>query len=47
MGFQSHKRSSLCFANPREREFVNSELTRDRVSKLPLEVAIDFGLNLL
>ena len=30
-----------------EKESVNSELACDRVSKLPLEVAIDLGLNLI
>ena len=29
-----------------EKESVDSELTRDRVSKLLLEVVIDLGLNL-
>ena len=47
MEFQSHKRGSLCSANPRKKEFVDSEFARDRVNKLLLEVAIDFGLNLL
>ena len=46
-GSQSHRRGSLCFANPREKEFVDSELVRCRVSKLLLEVAVDLGLNLL
>ena len=41
MGFQSHKRGSLCSTNPR-REGVCG-----RVSKLLLEVAIDLGLNLI
>ena len=40
-------RDSLCSANPREKEFVDSELTRGRVSKLLLEVAIDLWLNLI
>ena len=30
-----------------ENESVDSKLTRNRVSKLLLEVAIDFGLNLI
>ena len=47
MGSQSHKRGSLCFANPREKEFVDSKLAQGSVSKLLLEVAIDLGLNLL
>ena len=47
MGSQSHKCGSLCSANPREKEFVDLELVRDRVSKLLLEVAIDLGLNFL
>ena len=47
MESQSHKRGSLYFANPREKEFVDSELARGSVSKLLLEVAIDLGLNLL
>ena len=33
--------------NPREKEFMDSELTRDCVSKLLLEVTIDLGLNLI
>ena len=33
--------------NPRREEFVNSEFTRGRVSKLLLEVAIDLRLNLI
>ena len=33
--------------NPREKKFVDSELTRDCVSKLLLEVAIDLRLNLI
>ena len=47
MGSQSHKRESLCSANPREKESVDLELARGHVSKLLLEVAIDLGLNLL
>ena len=47
MGSQSHKRGSLCASNPREKKFVDSELARDRVSKLLLEVAIDLELNIL
>ena len=47
MGSQSHKHGSLCFANPREKEFVNSEFARGRVSKLLLEVALDIGFNLI
>ena len=47
MGSQSHKCGSLCSANPREKESVDSEFTRGHVSKLLLEVAIDLGLNLL
>ena len=47
MGFQSHKRGTLCAANLREKEPMDSKLARDRVSKLLLKVAIDLGLNLL
>ena len=47
MGSQSHKRGSLYFADPREKEFVDSELARGSVIKLLLEVAIDLGLNIL
>ena len=46
-GISSHKRGSLYFANPREKEFVDSKFARGRVSKLLLEVVIDLGLNLL
>lgn len=35
----------MCDANPREKESMDSELARGRVSKLLLEVAIDLGLN--
>ena len=41
VGFQSHKRGSLCSTNPRR------EGVRGHVSKLLLEVAIDLGLNLI
>ena len=34
-------------ANTREKESVDSEFARGRVSKLLLEVAIDLGLNIL
>ena len=47
MGFQSHKRGTLCAANLREKESVDSKLAHGRVSKLLLKVAIDLGLNLL
>ena len=47
MGSQSHKCEYLCKANPKEKESMDSEFTRGRVNKLLLEVAIDFGLNLL
>ena len=47
MGSQSHKSGCLRGANPREKESMDLELARSRVSKLLLEVAIDLGLNLL
>ena len=47
MGYQSHKHRSLCSANPREKESVDSKLAHGRVSKLLLDVAIDLGLNIL
>ena len=47
MGSQSHKRGCLYKANPKEKKFVDSELARDCVSKLLLEVAIYLGLNFL
>ena len=47
MGYQSHKHRSLSSANPREKESMDSELARGRVSKLLLEVTIDLGLNIL
>ena len=47
MGSQSHKLGSLCFANPREKESVDSKFARGRVSKLLLEVVIYLGLNIL
>ena len=47
MGSQSHKHGCLCGANPREKESVDSKLTRGHVSKLLLEIAIDLGLNLI
>ena len=47
MRSQSHKRECLCATDPREKEFVDSELIHGRVSKLLLEVVIDLGLNLL
>jgi len=37
----------LCGANSRKNESMDSELARGRVSKLPLKVAIDLGLNLI
>ena len=46
MGSQSHKHGCLCATNQEEKESVDSEFTRDRVSKLLLEVVIDLGLNL-
>ena len=45
MRSQSHKHGCICDANPREKESMDSELARGRVSKLLLEVAIDLGLN--
>ena len=33
--------------NPKEKEFVDSELARDYISKLLMEVVIDLGLNLI
>ena len=36
----------MCGANPRKKEFVESELTCGHVSKL-LEILIDLGLNLI
>ena len=47
VGSQSHKRGCLCKANPKEKEFVDSELASGCVSKLLLEVAIDLGLNMI
>ena len=47
MGSQNHKHGCLCGANPREKESMDSEFARGRVSKLLLEVAIDLGLNLI
>ena len=47
MGSQSHKRGYLCATNPREKESLDLEFERGRVSKLLLEVAIDLGLNLI
>ena len=47
MGSQSHKCGSLCSANPREKEYVNSKLACGHVNKLLLEVALDIGLNLI
>ena len=47
MGSQSHKRGCLCGANPKEKEFIDLELARGRVSKLLLEVVIDLRLNLI
>ena len=47
MGSQSHKCGCLSIANPREKEYVDSELARDHVSKLLLDVVIDLGLNLV
>ena len=41
MGTQSHKRGCLCKENLREKEFVDLDLARGRISKLLLEVAID------
>ena len=42
MGSQSHKCGCLCGTNPKEKESVDSELARNRVNRLLLEVAIDF-----
>ena len=47
MGSQSHIRGSLCSANPREKESVDSEPTHGCVNKLLLEVGLDLGLNLI
>ena len=47
MRSQSHKRGSLCGANPRGKESVDSELAHGCVRKLLLEVAIDLRLNLI
>ena len=47
MGSLSHKHGGLCYANPREKEFVDLEIARGHVSKLLLKVAIDLGLNLI
>ena len=47
MGSQNHKHGCLCGANLREKESMDSEFARGRVSKLLLEVAIDLGLNLI
>ena len=47
MRSQSHKRECLCGANPREKEFVDSKLAHEHVTKLLLEVAIDLELNLI
>ena len=47
MGSQSHKRGSLYTTNPREKESMDSELARGRVSKLLMEKTIDLELNLL
>ena len=47
MRSQSHKRECLCGANPREKEFIDSEFARGCVSKLLLEIAIDLDLNLI
>ena len=47
MGPQSHKCGCFCGANPREKEFVDSELAHGRVIMLLLEVAIDLGINLI
>ena len=47
MRSQSNKRGCLCATNPREKESVDSEFIRGRVSKLRLEVVINLGLNFL
>ena len=47
MGSQSHKRECLCAANPKEKEFIDSELTYGQVSKLLLKVATYLVLNLI
>ena len=47
MESQSHKRGSLCTTNPKEKESMDSELARGRVSKLLMEKTIDLELNLL
>ena len=47
MGSQSHKCGCLCKANPKEKEFIDSELARGHVNKLLLEVEIDLGLNMI
>ena len=47
VGSQSHKCGCLCKANPKEKEFMDSELARGRVNKLLLEVEIDLGLNMI
>ena len=47
MGSQGYKHGSLCSANPREKESVDLELARGRISKLLLEVVIDLWLNLI
>ena len=47
MGSQRQKHGCLCATNPREKEFVDSELAHGRVSKLLLEVTIYLGLNLI
>ena len=47
VGSQSHKRECLCAANPKEKEFIDSELAYGQVSKLLLKVATYLGLNLI
>ena len=47
LGSQIHKRECLCAANPREKEFVDSEFAHGHVSKLLLEVTKNLGLNLI
>ena len=47
VGSQSHKCGCLCKANPKEKEFIDSELARGHVNKLLLEVVIVLGLNLI
>ena len=47
VGSQSHKYGCLCATNLREKESMDLELARDRLSKLLLEVTIDLRLNLL